>query len=311
MVLKGESYRMYESRVAELMEETATNAPTNEFVQAGLDAVAVDVFPHRALFFQKRWMQNGMKKPRSMTTRQTVAAIVKINNALPNFPGSQESDKFSESELLQIVEWMVPHEFRAKFDEKGYIPSDHDRKRFILESEIVERSQELRNVGSKRFKRFDSDDEGSHHRRGKRGGTREHRRKGKNQKGKARDAIQNKREKSQQYYCSHHGKNDTHRDAGCWVLHPELKPNFQMKADPNSKRSLAKEIHCLARIEKTSDLAAVNKRILQLKELKTSFEKGHKAESKEPPKSDTSSCSNDSLRFIQSVRMVNLTEHIP
>ena len=44
MVLKGESYTMYESRVAELMEETATNALTNEFVQAGLDAVAVDVF---------------------------------------------------------------------------------------------------------------------------------------------------------------------------------------------------------------------------------------------------------------------------
>ena len=32
MVLKGESYTMYESRVAELMEETATNALTNEFV---------------------------------------------------------------------------------------------------------------------------------------------------------------------------------------------------------------------------------------------------------------------------------------
>ena len=69
MVLKGESYTMYESQVAELMEEAAVNAPTNEFVQAGLDAVAVDVFPHCDLFFQKRWMQNGMRKPRSMTNR--------------------------------------------------------------------------------------------------------------------------------------------------------------------------------------------------------------------------------------------------
>ena len=99
----------------------------------------------------------------SMTTKQTVAAIVKINNALSIFPGPQDWDKFSEGELLQIVEWMVPHEFQAKFNEKGYIPSDHDRKRFILESEIVERSQELRNIGTKRFKRFDSDDEGSAH----------------------------------------------------------------------------------------------------------------------------------------------------
>ena len=83
----------------------------NEFVQASLDAVAVDVFPHRALFFQKLWMQKSMIKPQSMTTRQTVVAIVKINNALPIFPGAQELDKFSEAELLQIVEWMVPHKF--------------------------------------------------------------------------------------------------------------------------------------------------------------------------------------------------------
>ena len=158
------------------MEERETTVLTTDHVQTRLDAVAVDVFPHRALFFQKRWMQNGMKKPRSMTTRQTVAAIVKINNALPIFPGAQESDKFSESELLQIVEWMVPHEFRAKFDEKGYIPSDHDRKRFILESEILERSQELcNNTGVKRVKPFNSKDKGSTHRRGKRGGAQEQR----------------------------------------------------------------------------------------------------------------------------------------
>ena len=68
MVLKGESYTMYESWVAELMEETAATAPTNELVQVGLDAVAVDVFTHFALFFQKHWMQNGMRKPRNITT---------------------------------------------------------------------------------------------------------------------------------------------------------------------------------------------------------------------------------------------------
>ena len=69
IVLKGESYTMYKSRVAELMEEATVNAPTIQFVQAGLDAVAVDVFPHRALFFQKRWMQSGMRKPHSMIIR--------------------------------------------------------------------------------------------------------------------------------------------------------------------------------------------------------------------------------------------------
>ena len=38
------------------------------------------------------------------------------------------TDKFNEEELLQIIEWMVPNEFRQKFDKKGYIPTNHDRK---------------------------------------------------------------------------------------------------------------------------------------------------------------------------------------
>ena len=137
---------MYEAYVEEARGEAGREL-TREHIDGGLNAVAVEVFPHRALFFQKRWMQSGMRKPRSMTTRQTVAAIGRINNALPLFPGAHESDKFTEDELLQIIEWMVPQEFRTKFEEKGYIPSDFDRKQFLEEAEIIEQAQSFKPRG--------------------------------------------------------------------------------------------------------------------------------------------------------------------
>ena len=120
MLLKGDSYTMYEAHRSEAI---ADGTPlTVEIVDQGLAAVAIDVFPHRALFYQKRWMQNGIRKPRALTTRQMVAALIKINNSLPLFPGATEADKFSEQELLQIMEWMIPQEFCQKFEEKGHIP---------------------------------------------------------------------------------------------------------------------------------------------------------------------------------------------
>ena len=70
-----------------------------------------------------------------------VTALTKMNNALPYFPGATVADKFNEEELLQTMECMVPNEFHQKFDEKGYIPTDHDGKHFIEECEIVERLQ--------------------------------------------------------------------------------------------------------------------------------------------------------------------------
>ena len=124
MVVKGESFTTFEEFIT---VERGEGDLTNEMVDEAMDAIALATFPHHALFQQKRWMNNGMKKPRALTTRQTVAALTKMNNSLPYFPGATVADKFNEEELLQIMEWMVPNEFPQKFDEKGYIPTDHDR----------------------------------------------------------------------------------------------------------------------------------------------------------------------------------------
>ena len=64
-----------------------------------------------------------MKKPFGLSTRKMAAAITRINNALPLFPGATEASKFSPEEVIGLLEWSLPQTWRNKFDLDGYIPS--------------------------------------------------------------------------------------------------------------------------------------------------------------------------------------------
>jgi len=184
---------------------------------------------------------------------------------------------------------MVPQEFRTKIEEKGYIPSDFDRKRFIEEAEIVERAQSFKSRNKdqgfevSRFKKRDY--------------------KSIPNKGRAKTAIW---EKSQGYYCLFHGRNKGHNSNDCWSLHPEKKPT-KTKRDYKSKTSLNKEINLISRADKTSRLEVINFKLKQLKELKASMET--KATKKET--ASVSSQDSSSSKSSKSLRMVDLTKSIP
>ena len=45
-------------------------------VETALNAVAMSVFPHKALEIQRLWMNHWMFKPAELTTRQTTAVII-------------------------------------------------------------------------------------------------------------------------------------------------------------------------------------------------------------------------------------------
>ena len=82
----------------------ALPAITEQHLKEATEAVAQEVFPHRALEIQKLWMSRGMCKPFKLTMRKTVAAITRLNNVLPLFPGGSEEDKFKEKEVVQLLE---------------------------------------------------------------------------------------------------------------------------------------------------------------------------------------------------------------
>jgi hypothetical protein len=80
-----------------------------------------------------------MFKPRAMTTRITLAAISHINNALPLFPTGTDASKFSEPELVGLLEWSLPPALNEKFDLKGYIPSEQNQTHLVTECEAIKR----------------------------------------------------------------------------------------------------------------------------------------------------------------------------
>ena len=148
------------------------------------------------------------------------------------------------------MEFMLPKEFIAKFDEKGFIPADYDKNRLIKEAKIVERHQEAQPYKETK-KSKGKKSKKSHNKRGYEG-----------------------RKNGNKKYCSHHGANKGHNSDECWALHPELKP---AKKPRLSNNSLKKEINILARQEKKSPLEIVNLKLEQLKRAKEAYTKRAKA----------------------------------
>ena len=127
--LMGETLANFDSAI---QDATANNVYlTTELVDNCLKTVAEEVFPHRALERQKQWMLRDMQKPYELTTRKYFSAVVRMNNALPRFPHATEESKFSEYELIRLLEYSLPRKWQQKFDFDNYIPTEHDRTRLL------------------------------------------------------------------------------------------------------------------------------------------------------------------------------------
>jgi hypothetical protein len=64
-----------------------------------------------------------------------------INNYIPFFLNATVLSKYSEEELLNILEFAVPPQWRKAFDLRDYLPTSDDKARFITECECFERNE--------------------------------------------------------------------------------------------------------------------------------------------------------------------------
>jgi hypothetical protein len=136
-LLKGESLTAFETALEDVQVDLDPNANalqalTIEHIGRAMDQVSNAVFPHCALEIQELWMVRGMKKPYDLLTRKTAAAIAKINNCLPVFPLGSPASKFTDQEVVGLLEWSLPLSWRKKFREKreswAYTPLHFKRK---------------------------------------------------------------------------------------------------------------------------------------------------------------------------------------
>ncbi len=194
-ILRGETLTTFEAAVAErrVGPEGTTLDLTMAMVEEALSEVTTSIFPHRALDFQKHWMKKYLKKPQDMSIRLTSAALNRLNNCLPFFPGGSESSKFSDSELVEILKFSLPLEWRQKFDFDGYIPMDGTKAQLIHHGEAIERSLDSNPVEKK-----------------------EKQPQGK--KAKFAKSDSKKESSTATYVCTVHGNNKTHSTENCFTL---------------------------------------------------------------------------------------------
>jgi hypothetical protein len=86
-------------------------------------------------------MNRKMFKPVELTIRQMAASIHRLSNALTFFSTASEASKFSEIELIGLLEWSLPATWRAKFDLDSYIPTLHSRTKLIVAMERPSREE--------------------------------------------------------------------------------------------------------------------------------------------------------------------------
>ena len=59
------------------------------------------------------------------------------------FPGGSDDSKFTEKEIVELLEWSLPLTWRAKFDLDGYIPTLDTKSRLIEACEAIERNEAI------------------------------------------------------------------------------------------------------------------------------------------------------------------------
>jgi len=281
-ILRGEALNVFDAEMAELQGKPGFILHTPETINCGLKAVTKSVFPHRALETQKLWMRRGMKKPQNMATRRFAAIVTKINSYLPLFPTGKKADLFSPEEVVELIEWALPANWRTKFDLDGYVPTLDSKARLVEACEAIERNEPEQRT------------------------TRNAPTTGKNKKNNKKAASGNTGNKK--YYCTEHGWNNTHGTAQCWQINGKPAANGSTSKSPSSsstsaygkqfsRKTFRKEVNLMAKAKGSN-----KKRVLELfasavaaekKKLKKE-PKANKKAKRAPSHSSDSSTSSDS-----------------
>ena len=231
-ILRGESLTVFNASMEDLENPTDTQGNrtnvtvTADIVETALGMVAETVFPHRALMTQKVWMRRAMRKPKELSFRKTAAAVGRLNNSLPLFPNGSDADKFSDAEVIKLLEWSIPETWRTKFDLDGYVPTEGTKAQLITACEILER-----NDPQKQVKGLNDRPKEKAHKKG--------------QSSKYKNDSRKSPDKKAGFHCTEHGANPTHDTASCYTL--KNRANKGKEATTLNKKSFRRELNNLTR----------------------------------------------------------------
>jgi hypothetical protein len=262
---------------------------TGDHVDTALTAVGATIFPHRALELQRLWMSRYMRKPADMPIRKLAMSVTRINNCLPLFPGGTASSKYTEPELIHILEWSLPASWRAKFDLDGYIPTDESKAKLVQEGEAIERNETPRESTYN-----DNNNKNKNNKKSK--------------FGKPASAQRKSEDAENRFHCEECGYNPSHPTAKCFkIINREKRTAFKPgqsghnspKDRPFSKRTFRKEANAIVR--KAAKKDSLELLATSLKREQTKVARRSKKAKAKKDQSDSGSDSDESVNVIEHV----------
>jgi hypothetical protein len=259
-------------------------------VALGIDAVGETVFPHRALMHQKVWMRRGMKKPKELSFRKTAAAVGRLNNSLPLFPSATVADKFSDEEIVELLECSIPQAWHVKFDLDGYTPTEFNKACLITECEILERNEPQKPANGLKTK------DGSKDKAYKKGAVSKH-----------KNSSKYSTDKKAGFYCTEHGANPTHNTDACYTL--RLKAKRASEPASMTKKSFRRELNLLSRKTSKSNVLDMYASIIKTERAKCSKKRKPSPKKKKKHVAPTSD-SSDSSESEDEIHVMDFKAHL-
>jgi hypothetical protein len=214
--------------------------------------------PHEVLCQQTRHIGFHMRKPKEVSTRQHVGAVLAtLNNTLAKLPPAFEDlQKVLDTDMLDVLASKAPKGHKELMTDHGFDPQTATTGEFAEICERAETKEALRTCDRKSHDSDDdsSDDEVQHSKKPRK---------------KAKTSCHNSRERSE-FHCKEHGPDLTHNTSTCKVLlNGGGKDNWKKKDTSESKCS-----DCKSKCKKKH--AELNLLQRETKKEKAKWTKAHK-----------------------------------
>ena len=139
-VLYGDALAIFDKEALTLVQEDEEN------FQKCLKALANHVFPKNALSSQKAWLRRSddVRKQPNMSTRIWTARLQEINQMLSEFPPSfSNTQRLTDEDFVEVIEYGIPHSWRTKMAEHGFVPVNHSLAEIIEFCNKMEYAEEM------------------------------------------------------------------------------------------------------------------------------------------------------------------------
>jgi hypothetical protein len=132
-LLVDEPLREFEKKLTEFTTET--NAHSDQ----ALDAVALQIFPNNAYAKQKKYLRQGMWKPRTMTIRNTYTRVCELNVQLLSYPN--QTGVLPEDELKSAFINILTPDWQQEFLKNGINEYSTNWEDILSKAEALETAE--------------------------------------------------------------------------------------------------------------------------------------------------------------------------